>query len=325
MRTRGITPLALALSGALLVAGCGSRDSTPSPETEAPKEAMITLPVVRNLTYLGLEEGVTVTLDHGHWEGDALTTASASKPTVDLMRDFILIGDVDGDDSEDGLVFLRGQSGGSGNNIYWALVQHRDDQIENTALRRIGDRVQVMDARFEHDRILLDLVGPGPDDPIAAPGEVETRIWEWNAGTWRERVNPNPTTRLTLGGALEDSHWRLRALDDSTSAPETPEVTLSYASGKLSGRAGCNTYSAAIHAGRAPGEIAIAAPVATRMACPDSIMRIESRFLSLLPKVERFGFAATQLALQYDSGGKKGRMYFERVVASEGRLSEFAP
>ena len=324
MQTRAIVPLRLLLAGALLIPACKTREQAPPSGGEASvKEPMITLPVAENLTYLGLEEGVAVTLNHGRWEGDTIVPGSSSKPTVTLVRSYVLIGDVDGDDSEDGLVFLEGRSGGSAANMYWALIQHRGDGIENTALRRVGDRVQIRDARFEHDQIVLDVVQAGPEDDLAFPGELATRIWDWTAGAWRERANPNPTDRLMLA-TIEGTRWRLRAWAYDEPAPETPEVTLSVAKGRVSGRAGCNTYSAALRATQAPGEIAIASPVATRMACADSVMRREARFLSLLPKVDRFGFAATELALEYQVGSKKGSLYFERIP-SEGGNGELPP
>ena len=323
MRTRRVVILCLALAGALAIPACGKRDSEPPQSETVEKEPMITLSVVDNLTYLGLEEGVAITLDHGRWEGDNAVPGIALKPVVTLVRDFVLIGDVDGDTSEDGLVFLEGQSAGSSTNVYWALVQHREDQIENTAIRRIGDRVQIMDARFEHDRILLDVIQAGPDDELAYPGQLTTRIWEWTSGTWHERANPNPPDRLSLG-VIEGTRWRLRALNDSTPAPDSPEVTLSYATGRFSGRSGCNTYSASVHAKGAPGEIGVSPPVSTRMACADSVMRLESRFLSLLPKADRFGFAATDLFLEYPAGDGLGRLYFERIP-SEGGDGQLSP
>jgi len=162
--------VSLCLSLALAIPACGKREPEP-PQTEtAEKEPMITLPVVENMTYLGLEEGVAVTLDHGRWESDTAVPGKSAKAIVSLVRNFVLIGDVDGDNSEDGLVFLEGHSGGNTTNVYWAIVQHRDDEIQNTALRRIGDRVQIRDARFEHDRILLDVVEAGPDDELDFPG-----------------------------------------------------------------------------------------------------------------------------------------------------------
>lgn len=323
MRTRRVVFLCLALAGAFLIPACGKRDSEPSESEAVEKEPMITLPVVENLTYLGLEEGVAITLDHGQWEGDTAVPGSAARPVVSLVRNFVLIGDVDGDTSEDGLVFLEGKTVGSETNVYWALVQHRNDEIENTAIRRIGDRVQIVDARFEHDRILLDVVQAGPDDELEYPGQLATRIWEWNSGTWREHANPNPPDRLSLG-MLEGSRWRLRALNDSTPAPDSPEVTLTYAAGRISGRSGCNTYSATVRAKGAPGEIGISSPVATRMACADSVMRLESRFLSFLPKADRFGFAATDLLLEYPSGDNRDRLYFERIP-SEGGDGQLSP
>jgi heat shock protein HslJ len=315
--------VSLCLSLALAIPACGKREPEP-PQTEAAeKEPMITLPVVENMTYLGLEEGVAVTLDHGRWESDTAVPGKSAKAIVSLVRNFVLIGDVDGDNSEDGLVFLEGHSGGNTTNVYWAIVQHRDDEIQNTALRRIGDRVQIRDARFEHDRILLDVLEAGPDDELDFPGQLSTRIWEWNSGTWQERGNPNPPDRLSLD-SIDGTRWRLRALNDSTPVPDSPEVTLSYSNGRFSGRGACNSYSAAVRAKHNPGEIGVSAPVATRMACADSVMRLESRFLSLLPRADRFGFAATDLLLEYPSGDSRERLYFERIP-SEGGDGQLSP
>jgi heat shock protein HslJ len=47
------------------------------------------------------------------------------------------------------------------------------------------------------------------------------------------------------------------------------------------------------------------------MACPDSAMAVEDRFLDLLSRAKKFGFMDTRLALSYEKDGVWKVMLFE--------------
>jgi heat shock protein HslJ len=79
---------------------------------------------------------------------------------------------------------------------------------------------------------------------------------------------------------LADSAWTLSALAGEVLA-EGPRPTLAFADGRASGSDGCNRYQAGY---RVDGErFALAGDaIATRMACPDAVMRTAATFMQAL-------------------------------------------
>lgn len=121
-----------------------------------------------------------------------------------------------------------------------------------------------------------------------------------------------PATLETIAG----TEWVLRSWNLNDAAPAAPEVTLTMKDGKFVGSAGCNRYFAAVKPGAMPGDVTIGPIGATRMACPQERMTVESRFLKQLAAVKKFGFLAGQLALSYEADGVSGVMSFDAHDAS---------
>jgi len=53
------------------------------------------------------------------------------------------------------------------------------------------------------------------------------------------------------------------------------------------------------------------------MACADTLMKIEQRYLSQLAAVFKFGFMNTKLVLSYDMEGIPGVMLFKKQKAGK--------
>jgi len=104
------------------------------------------------------------------------------------------------------------------------------------------------------------------------------------------------TGRLSLD-TLAGNTWVLRAWDLGERAPAQPAVTLSFGSGRLTGSAGCNRYSAGATEGGTPGEFSVGPVAGTRMACPDAESAVEARFLQQLGAARRFAFRAGRLSI----------------------------
>lgn len=110
---------------------------------------------------------------------------------------------------------------------------------------------------------------------------------------------------------LEESQWSLSSWDQDDPAPADPIVTLTYSEGRFAGRSGCNSYTGAVAAGEAPGEIAIGPVVGTRMACPEMQMEVESRYLTNLQAATKYNLIDGALALTYeDESGQERTMIF---------------
>ena len=84
------------------------------------------------------------------------------------------------------------------------------------------------------------------------------------------------------------------------SAIATSEVTATFAGGKVTGRAGVNSYGAAYTATGA--DMTVRDVVATKMAGPPELMAQESAFLSALQRSANYSIEADTLTLRDRSG-----------------------
>ena len=110
---------------------------------------------------------------------------------------------------------------------------------------------------------------------------------------------------------LNGSSWVLAAWQFQDPAPAEPAISLALEDDKVAGFAGCNRYFASV-AETEPGSITVGPVGATRMACPDSLMALEGRYLDLLGKVDKFSFMAGRLALSWRDGDVFGSLLFVR-------------
>jgi heat shock protein HslJ len=267
---------------------------------------------LEHAAYAGVEEADgPFTLANGQWDGKPYQPDGASHPSVTMVRNLRLVGDLDGDGRDDAVVLLAAGTGGTGETLYLAVAQRERAGLRNTATAPLGDRVQVRAARLDGRRVVLDLVQGGNEDAGCCPGDLVTRTWELQAGRLVEGTATR-TGRLslaTLGGA----EWVLRAWAWDEPAPASPVVTLKLEGTRLVGFAGCNSYFAPAKTGRQPGDLKVGTVGSTRKACPPPEMAAETRFLQQLAGVSRMRFAADQLALSYaGKDNSSGVMLFER-------------
>lgn len=256
---------------------------------------------------LGVPDLGPVKLKEGRWEGGPYAAGGSSRPTVTVVRDFFRAGDADRDGRPDTLFFLEVQYGGSGSLRAMALLIAGPLKKVHAAV--IGDRVQVRGAEVEHDgTVTLSVVQAGRTDAMCCPGELAERRWTWENGSLQEK-RASVTGRLSLG-ALTGSRWQLDAWGRSEPADTLFPVSMEFDSGRVSGRSGCNRYFAGVAEGDSPGAFTIGAAGATRMMCPPEAMRVESRFLSALPAVRRFGFFYGRLFLEYSDGDRPVMLLF---------------
>ena len=284
-------------------------ESQPSPSRDAAKLTPPTLAALQNLTYQGLESAPgPVALVDGRWEGEPLAPGGAARPRVHFVRDFHLVGDVDGDGQPEGVVLLGASGGGTGDLIHVAVVARRDERWQNVATAVVGDRVQLRAARLAGGGIVLDVVQAGVGDAMCCPGDLVTRAWKFT-GAGLTEAPAVPTGRLSLA-TLAGTEWVLRSWAWDEAAPSEPEVTLVVEHDRFAGRSGCNRYVAPVTADAMPGALRLGPAAGTRMACPEPAAGVELRFLSQLQGVKRFGFMAGQLALSYEKDGVQGTMLF---------------
>src|SRR6187399_2534843 len=113
---------------ALFSLACGACTTTPAPTVQiAPAKSPPTFEELKALTYTGIPETPgPVTLQNGLWTGEPAVPGGASRPTVRLADDFLILGDLDGDGLDESVVVLTFNSGGSGVFSYIAVVSRRE-------------------------------------------------------------------------------------------------------------------------------------------------------------------------------------------------------
>ena len=265
-----------------------------------------TLEELKSATYTGLKGTPrSVTLAQGKWED------TTNKVAVTIANNMRATGDLDGIPPDDAVVILSVNQGGSGVVSYLAVVSRRDGKLVNIATAPIGDRVQLRGMRVENKRIMTEVVQAGSDDAMCCPGELASRAWELTGSTLDELPGSAPTSRLSLA-VLGHDPWVLRSWDFNDPAPASPEVTLQWRDGRLSGKSGCNSYSAPATPGAQAGDVKVGAMAGSRMMCADAAMKVERRFTDQLQKVTRYGFMLGQLALTYRVNDRVGVMLFDK-------------
>ena len=111
------------------------------------------------------ESNGLVQLNGGVFE--QLYPGSAAGVRVDLLNS--VLGDLNGDGSEDAAVVLAVNTGGSGTFIYLVAVDNYGGQPRQVASTPLGDRVQVKSIDIQDGIIRLGMVVHSDTDPLCCP------------------------------------------------------------------------------------------------------------------------------------------------------------
>ena len=114
-----------------------------------------------NLRYDGLTVG-PVTLQDGDWRGGA---AGADAPTVALLKDPQLAGDLTGNGTNEAVVLLQERRPGVAPRLYVAVVASIEGRPVNVATAPLAEDVLVAGGKAELGRFLLDVQRPAPAPP----------------------------------------------------------------------------------------------------------------------------------------------------------------
>jgi hypothetical protein len=131
---------------------------------------------LKNATYVGIYE-LPVTLKGGRWEGKPFVPGGASRPSVGLVEDFHLSGDLNSDGTSEQVVVLWESSGGSGTRTYLAVMGKANGKLINITTALIGDRVKLREGRIKGGKVELDVTQAGPGEPACCPTQKATRSW----------------------------------------------------------------------------------------------------------------------------------------------------
>lgn len=309
------------LSGSvlMLLAACGGgKPAEQAPGEEArtsgaasavPGGSSPSLAELESATYLGITKD-PITLTDGRYEGEPVSPEGASRPQVGLVRELVARGDLDGAaGGGEAAVLLWESSGGSGTFLHVAAMARVEGEVRNLGTAPVGNRVQVRSLEIVDGDIVLEVVEQGPEDAACCPTRLARKSWRLE-GSSLVVVGSEDQGTLSLA-LLAGSSWVLAAWQFQDPAPAEPAITLTLEEDKVAGFAGCNRYFASV-AETEPGSITVGPVGATRMACPDSLMALEGRYLDLLGKVGKFSFLAGRLALSWRDGDVFGSLLFVR-------------
>ena len=252
-----------------------------------------------------------ITLKDGKWQGEPYDKGAASRPEITLLTGTYLVGDFDGDGSEDAAVLLAESGGGTGIFYYLAVVEKKDDKLHTIATTMIGDRVQIVETGSEKGVIVVTMLQAGPDDAACCPADLVRRTFTLKGNALQEGKRTGKADRLTPD-VIAGVTWVLTGWNRDEPAPLEPEITLEYKDGKFAGSSGCNRYFTDVSAGEVPGYISVGMIGATMMMCPPPINKAEMRFQKQLEGITGFGFDSGHLVLGYSKGENGGAMFFER-------------
>jgi heat shock protein HslJ len=272
--------LAISLTGQY---SCTSELKGPAPTLAEAMEA----------EYQGIYDS-PVRLTAGSYEGEPFTKDSAARPTLRLLGDLRVKGDLDGDGIDESAVLLAENSGGSGAFTYVAVLERRGGGIRNIGTSPLGDRVQVRSLSISHGAISMEVIQHGSGDPMCCPTEKALKRWILEKGSLAEL--PPVVTGIVSIVDIEGVEWVLESLGPDQPYTGDPPVTIFFGNGKVSGSGGCNRYFAEITE-IAPGVIKLGMIGSTRMACGDEITRVEDRFLEAVSGAAGYSFLAGRLAL----------------------------
>ena len=299
------------LSALLACSPQTSNSVAPANPAKSSVGAQVLIPLtdaVTNMTYSGIYDD-DVTLTEGRWEGEPFVADGASRPSVGIIDDFMLTGDLDGDGTDEVVVFLWESSGGSGTYIYIAVAGSRDGQNLNLATAPVGDRVQLRSGDINDGQIELGVVQQGPGDAACCPSQLARRYWRLEEAAGLTESQANITGKLSIE-KLAGAEWVLANLDINKPLPAGPRVTLVFTGGRISGSSSCNRYFASVSEGDIPGDLTVSRVGSTRMACPPADMELEDSYLSALGNVTKFGFYLGKLALSWQQDGHVQTMLF---------------
>lgn len=277
----------------------------------------ITEDELANASYSGIYEE-PVTLTEGLYEGEPFSADSPTRPTVTLVNNGGIFGNLDGDGVEDAAVFLVENSGGTGHFTYVSAQLNQNGQPVDAGAVLVGDSTQVKSAAIENGQIVAEFVTQGPEDAQCCPTLKVRKSYALQEGQLAE-VGSEDLERISAAD-LNGTSWTLLELNTDQPALAETAVTISFADGQITGSGGCNNYNSSFSLGEDNPSAMMVAPIAaTRKACPDPILNQETAYFTALENVSQWGYLIGHLALYYqnDQGGLGTLLFAPQAAVAE--------
>ncbi len=113
--------------------------------------------------------GGTARLSGGEYRERA-APGSAMQTVIRLVE--TTFGDLDGDGAEDAAVVLATNGGGSGTFYDLAIVLNQNGEPVHVTSTSLGDRIKLNSLSIENEQVVVDYIGPGPNDPACCPTQA---------------------------------------------------------------------------------------------------------------------------------------------------------
>jgi D-alanyl-D-alanine carboxypeptidase len=281
----------LADGGTMTFAPAGTDESTMPAATGADLAA-----VLGNLTYGGVlpdYEAITLTDGFGDYEEEG-----GGSPYVSLAANLIATGDLDRDGNEDAVTFLVDHTTGSADFVHLVVVLNALKDPQPVVAELLGDRTPIKSLTVEDNRMIIEMLEPGPNDVACCPSQLVQRAYVLQD----YRIYPlssevlGPVSLETLDG----TSWQLVNLNgEQVNALPDIAVTLAFDEDQVSGSGGCNDYSGPVVGGDLPQSVAIGPITATERQCADEVMAQENTYLTQLANVVAWRYDFGRLALTF--------------------------
>ena len=215
------------------------------------------------------------------------------------LSEHVAFGDLNGDGAADAVVILIADPGGSGTFRHVAAVFNEAGQPRHAASAFLGDRVRIASLEIEDGRIVVGIIGHGPDDPACCPTQKVTHVFQL-VGDTLEEVR-----------SIVDVVWRWERFEDTRgpswdiAVADPQKYTLRLLpDGTFQVKADCNvgngTYTLA------GSSITLMVGPVTRAACPPESH--SNTFLTRLGEVVTYVLHEGKLSLNLKIDG--GNMVF---------------
>ncbi len=234
---------------------------------------------------------------------------AAAQSAAKLWEPSVHFGDVDGAAGSEAVALLASSGEGGGQSVQVAVFGVRDGALVMLGTAPVGERVQLQSLWLEQGKVKMDVIERGPEDAECCPTQVARKTYGMDGGTFKQ-LSSEVRGMLAIS-MLAANEWQLVEIDGQTVPAGVEPPLIHFERETVRGFAGCNRFTAPVKETK-PGEIDVGPGAATKMACPPPQMELEQKFLTQLEAVNRYGYAAGQLALGWQRDESAGTLVFRK-------------
>jgi hypothetical protein len=127
---------------------------------------------LQNMEFTMPVSQMKVKLSNGYYEARSGNDYLEVRITSDIAE-----GDLNGDGIADAALVIAENTGGTGRFASLVIVLNQNGNPVQTALYQIGDRVKINQITIKNERVTLDMVIHGPQDPLCCPSLPTTQTF----------------------------------------------------------------------------------------------------------------------------------------------------